>query len=263
MATLWSHPTWNIFHTLTANIIEESFDEKFKNECIVLFTKICNAIPCMFCRIHAAEHMKTIHKDEIKTARDLEIFFWKFHNEVNSSTKKELFPEEKLATYKQKNIIRIKNDFKDVLQMYYRNEELSKEFNTFMKENKDKFLHFNKVKEERKDDKVKVKKDDKIKMKKDDKVKVKKDDKIKMKKDDKVKMKKDDKVKVKKDDKVKMKKDDKVKMKKDDKVKVKKDDKVKMKKDDKVKMKKDDKVKMKKDDKVKMKKDKNERKYKK
>ena len=199
MTIIWSHPTWNIFHTLTANIIEESFDEKFKNECIVLFTKICNAIPCMFCRIHAAEHMKTIHKDEIKTARDLEIFFWKFHNEVNSSTKKELFPEKNLKMYKKKSVKKIMREFKIVLQMYYRNEELSKEFNTFMKENKDKFLHFNKVKEERKDDKVKMKKDDKVKVKKDDKVKVKKDDKVKMKKDDKIKMKKDDKIKMKKD----------------------------------------------------------------
>jgi hypothetical protein len=140
-----------LFHITTANLIEESFDENLKNECIDLFTKICNAIPCMFCRVHASEHMKTINRDEIKTARDLELFFWKFHNEVNSSAKKEVFPEEKLVTYKQKNINRIKNDFKYVLYMYYRNEELSNEFNMFMKQNKDKFIHFNEVKQERKD----------------------------------------------------------------------------------------------------------------
>jgi hypothetical protein len=164
MTIIWSHPTWNLFHITTANMVEESFDEKLKNECIDLFTKICNAIPCMFCRVHAAEHMKTINRDEIKTARDLELFFWKFHNEVNERSKKEVFPEEKLVTYKQKNINRIKNEFKDVLYMYYRNEELSNEFNTFMKQNKDKFIHFNEVKQERKDandkkDKKKDKKD--------------------------------------------------------------------------------------------------------
>ena len=88
MTIIWSHPTWELFHTLTANMIQESFDEKFKNECIDLFTQICNAIPCMFCRVHASEYMKTINKDEIKTARELELFFWKFHNEVNKRLNK-------------------------------------------------------------------------------------------------------------------------------------------------------------------------------
>ena len=177
MTIIWSHPTWNLFHITTANLIEESFDEKFKNECIDLFTKICNAIPCMFCRVHAAEYMKTINRDEIKTARDLELFFWKFHNEVNERSKKEVFTEEKLVTYKQKNINRIKNEFKDVLYMYYRNEELLNEFNTFMQQNNDKFIHFKEIKEERKD--VKDKKERKDvkdrKERKDDKVKVRKD----------------------------------------------------------------------------------------
>jgi hypothetical protein len=185
MTIIWSHPTWSLFHITTANLIEESFDEKFKNECIDLFTKICNAIPCMFCRVHAAEYMKTINRDEIKTARDLELFFWKFHNEVNERSKKEVFTEEKLVTYKQKNINRIKNEFKDVLYMYYRNEELLNEFNTFMQQNNDKFIHFKEIKEERKDDKVKVRKDDKVKVRKDDKVKVRKDAKVKVRKDDK------------------------------------------------------------------------------
>ena len=169
MTIIWSHPTWSLFHITTANLIEESFDEKFKNECIDLFTKICNAIPCMFCRVHAAEYMKTINRDEIKTARDLELFFWKFHNEVNERSKKEVFTEEKLVTYKQKNINRIKNEFKGVLYMYYRNEELLNEFNTFMQQNNDKFIHFKEIKEERKDDKVKVRKDAKVKVRKDDK----------------------------------------------------------------------------------------------
>jgi hypothetical protein len=212
MTIIWSHPTWSLFHITTANLIEESFDEKFKNECIDLFTKICNAIPCMFCRVHAAEYMKTINRDEIKTARDLELFFWKFHNEVNERSKKEVFTEEKLVTYKQKNINIIKNEFKDVLYMYYRNEELLNEFNTFMQQNKDKFIHFNEVKQERKDDKVKVRKDAKdAKVRKDAKdAKVRKDAKdAKVRKDAKDKKERKDAKdkKERKDDKVKVRKD--------------------------------------------------------
>ena len=109
---MWSHPTWKLFHITTANLIEESFDDVFKNECIDLFINICNAIPCMYCRDHASEYMKTINKDEIKTAKDLELFFWRFHNEVNERTKKEVFTEENLATYKQKNINIIGSPFR-------------------------------------------------------------------------------------------------------------------------------------------------------
>jgi hypothetical protein len=102
--------------------------------------------------------MKTINKDEIKTARDLEVFFWKFHNEVNEGTKKVLFPEEKLEMYKKESVTKINTEFKDVLYMYYQNIELSNEFNTWMKQNENKFTHINEVKEDAKD-KKKDKKD--------------------------------------------------------------------------------------------------------
>ena len=161
MLILWSHPTWKIFHITTANIIEETFDEKFKNECIDLFTKICNHIPCGMCRAHASEHMKTINKDEIKTARDFELFFHKFHNEVNTQAKKELFLEEDLKMYKKKSVRKIIIEFKNVLRMYYRNEELLNEFNAWYKKNNDKFIHYKKPKKERKE--TKVKKDTKLK----------------------------------------------------------------------------------------------------
>ena len=146
---MWSHPTWKLFHITTANLIEESFDGAFKNECIDLFTNICNAIPCTFCRVHAFEHMKTINKDEIKTARNLELFFWKFHNEVNERTKKELFTEENLEIYKKESFLKIILEFKNVLQMFYRNEELSKEFNVWYKKYDKKFVHYKKYKDEK------------------------------------------------------------------------------------------------------------------
>ena len=111
MITLWSHPTWKLFHIISANIIEESFDETFKCECIDLFINICNAIPCMICRIHASEYMKTINKGELKTARDLELFFHKFHNQVNEYAKKELFTEDKLKVYKKASVKKIIIEF--------------------------------------------------------------------------------------------------------------------------------------------------------
>jgi hypothetical protein len=139
---VWWHPTWNLFHIFTANIIEESFNDIFKNEIIDLFIKICNKIPCGFCVAHASEHMKTINKDEIKTARDLELFFWKFHNQVNENTNKELFPEENLIVYKKNYVREITTEFEYVLQNYYHNEELLKEFTTWTQANKNNFINY-------------------------------------------------------------------------------------------------------------------------
>jgi hypothetical protein len=121
--------------------------------------------------------MKTINKNEIKTAREFELFFHKFHNEVNNRTKKELFTEEKLDIYKKKSVRKIIIEFKNVLRMYYRNEELLNEFNAWHKKNNDKFIHYKKPKKERKDTKVKkdtnVKKNTKVKKDRKEKEKIK------------------------------------------------------------------------------------------
>jgi len=94
----------------------------------------------MFCRFHASEYMKTaMNKDEIKTARDLELFFWKFHNEVNERSRKILFPQENLTDYKRKNVKNIIKEFRNTLVMYYRNDSLLTQFNTFVKKNENNF----------------------------------------------------------------------------------------------------------------------------
>ncbi len=145
MTIMWSHPTWETFHVFTANIIKDTFDETCKNEIIELFTNICNTIPCMLCRNHASEYMKTINKDEIKTARELELFFWKFHNDVNKRSRKALFPQEHLSIYKRKNVKNVATNFKQVLNLYYRNESLLTQFDDFMKKNENKFTYYEMV----------------------------------------------------------------------------------------------------------------------
>lgn len=143
MTIIWSHPTWSLFHTFTANINEKKFDETYKNEIIELFTNICNAIPCMFCRIHASDYMKnTMNKNEIKTARDLELFFWKFHNDVNERSRKISFPQENLTAYKKKDVKNITKEFTHTLVMYYRNDSLLTQFNTFVKKYENNFIYY-------------------------------------------------------------------------------------------------------------------------
>ena len=246
MTIIWSHPTWKLFHVLTAKLIEKSFDKKCKNEYIALFINICNAIPCMYCRDHASEYMKTINKDEIKTAKDLELFFWRFHNEVNERTKKAPFPKEDLKMYKKKSVKKITREFKIVLQMYYRNQTLSNEFSALMKKNQDKFTYFKK-------DESKLKKKDETKLKKKDETKLKKkhDDTMLKKKDDTMLKKKDDTILKKKDDSKLKKKHDDTKLK--DETKLKKKDESKLKKRDETKLKDDTMLKKKDDSKLKKK----------
>lgn len=153
MIFLWSRPTWKLFHILTANIIEEKFDETFKNDCITLFTKICNNIPCMMCRTHASEKMIKINRDEIASARELELFFYIFHNEVNERTNTKIFPENELVKYKSKNVKKIMKEFKHVLENYYRNTELLKDYNEWTKSNQDKFTLYEKIKDKKPKDK--------------------------------------------------------------------------------------------------------------
>ena len=57
---------------------------------------------------------------------------------MNNRAKKELLTEEKLDIYKKKSVRKIIIEFKNVLRMYYRNEELLNEFNAWHKKNNDK-----------------------------------------------------------------------------------------------------------------------------
>jgi hypothetical protein len=86
--------------------------------------------------------MKTINKDEIKTARELELFFWEFHNDVNKRSRKALFPQEHLSIYKIKNVKNVATNFKQVLNLYYRNESLLTQFDDFMEKNENKFTYY-------------------------------------------------------------------------------------------------------------------------
>lgn len=149
--TMWSRPTWNIFHILTANLNESLFDEKYKNECINAFTAICNSIPCTRCREHASKYMKTINRNEIKTARDLELFFFKFHSKVNQDKRKKIFPKENLVVYKKESVRDITLKFRNILRTHYKNITLSNKFYSWMQKNEDKYIHFNKVEKDAKD----------------------------------------------------------------------------------------------------------------
>lgn len=87
---LWGEPTWFFFHTIAEKIKEEYFNE-LRLELFNFVKLICANLPCPDCAKHATSYMNKINFDNIVNKEQLKILFFKFHNEVNSKKKYELF----------------------------------------------------------------------------------------------------------------------------------------------------------------------------
>ena len=75
----WGNATWYLFHTLSFKMKDEHFDE-LKNDFLNICTKICATLPCPDCSEHATEIMRNVKRENIKTKKDLQLFFFDFHN---------------------------------------------------------------------------------------------------------------------------------------------------------------------------------------
>ena len=103
----WGNATWYLFHTLSFKMKDEYFAE-LKNDFLNICTKICATLPCPDCSEHAGKIMYNVKRDNIKTKKDLQLFFFDFHNTVNRRVKKPIFEENNMFMYHKaitKNII--------------------------------------------------------------------------------------------------------------------------------------------------------------
>ena len=99
----WSHPTWNLLHTLVEKTKPESF-LKIKGKLFWIFRNICNTLPCPDCRGHAVKFVKTIKFKNIKNKDQLKYVIFVFHNNVNERLRKPKYTIEQLnKTYSEKN----------------------------------------------------------------------------------------------------------------------------------------------------------------
>ena len=106
----WGPHTWNLFHTLAEKIKPEHFNT-IKAELFNTIKKISLNLPCPHCSYHAKEHFKKYKNVTIANKNDLIMFLFKFHNDVNKQTKKQLFEEENLTIYSTYNTSQIVNMF--------------------------------------------------------------------------------------------------------------------------------------------------------
>lgn len=102
---IWSRSYWAFFHILTMNI---NFNKLKKNENVVFLKKIIyyfiDNIPCDTCRIDSSQYIDNNKFKYIKNKNEFILFFYRFHNYVNTKLRKGLFNIKYLNTYINKNL---------------------------------------------------------------------------------------------------------------------------------------------------------------
>lgn len=106
----WGPPSWTFFHTIAEKIKEESF-QVIGIELFFYIRRICSALPCPECSLHATQFLGKIDPKTLKTKLDLVKTLYIFHNVVNKRKSKSLFNSSLLQEYKNKNLIHTYNHF--------------------------------------------------------------------------------------------------------------------------------------------------------
>jgi hypothetical protein len=107
----WGAPTWYFLHTLVAKIKPEYFSE-LKEELIKIIISICNNVPCPICAEHSTQYTSKTNFNSIQTQHDLQMYLFKFHNDVNTRKNVPLFTyDELIEKYSKSHIINIYNNF--------------------------------------------------------------------------------------------------------------------------------------------------------
>ena len=107
----WGAPTWYFLHTLVAKIKPEHFSE-LREELIKNIVSICNNVPCPICAEHSTQYTGKTNFNSIQTQHDLQMYLFKFHNEVNTRKNIALFTyDELIEKYSKSHIINIYNNF--------------------------------------------------------------------------------------------------------------------------------------------------------
>jgi hypothetical protein len=107
---LWGEPTWFLFHTL-AEKTKDNYFPTIKNELFSFIKKICNNLPCPECAQHASRYVNGVNFDAINTKKQLVVFLFNFHNEVNRRKDYEAFEFTDIDKYKNAITINIVKNF--------------------------------------------------------------------------------------------------------------------------------------------------------
>lgn len=146
----WGNACWHLIHGLTFKINND--DKTLIDQLMIQLYNVCINLPCPDCSEHAKQTFLHARNSGIKinTRHDLQAFWWKFHNLVNSRTKKEWVSfEDAKSKYEKAKLFHMVNNFVRIMKrnvpgersMMYamsRQNAVEKMFN-FIKENQASF----------------------------------------------------------------------------------------------------------------------------
>jgi hypothetical protein len=107
----WGAPVWFVLHAISFKIKPEYFTE-MRESIIANIILICNNVPCPICSTHSKTYMSKTNFDAIQTPKDLQMFLFKFHNDVNKRKNVPLYSYAEMELlYSSAQIINIFNNF--------------------------------------------------------------------------------------------------------------------------------------------------------
>ena len=125
MSKRWGEPTWYFFHTFIEKISPSFYNNNHK-ECIEIYEKICNNLPCPICSEHALKTLKSADYKLIKTKADMIEFLRQFHNIVNIRVNSPIKSKEfVIKNYKLLNLNIIIKNFYAIYSHNYGNLNLN------------------------------------------------------------------------------------------------------------------------------------------
>lgn len=116
MTKEWGQPIWFFFHTLAEKITNDGYS-LLKNDICNIISSICNCLPCPDCTKHAKQYTKyTLNPKILNTKEKLQMYLFKFHNDVNKRLHKSEFKD--YDKYKSANMRLIYQYFKGTYFKY-------------------------------------------------------------------------------------------------------------------------------------------------
>lgn len=123
---LWGKHIWLFIHGLLEKLKENSFPV-IKQGLINNLKLICGNLPCPDCSNHANQYLNKMDMNKIQSKRDLVLYFFTFHNDINKKKGYPLYPVEQLDIYKNSNIRNMYQNFRYFFTEQYHSIKLISE----------------------------------------------------------------------------------------------------------------------------------------
>ncbi len=123
---LWGKHIWLFIHGLLEKLKDTSF-HIVKEGLIYHLKSICGNLPCPDCSNHANQYLNKMDMNKIQSKRDLVLYFFTFHNDVNKRKGYPLYPVEQLEIYKKSNIKNMYQNFQYFFTEQYHSVKLISE----------------------------------------------------------------------------------------------------------------------------------------